>query len=212
MIVIIVVLIVGALWYYTSIQPMAGQSVDVHNQDAPALACDSNSSTTLLEFEDQAEGFAFCYPSDLVISTDTNNIDSGIHDMTWPTPYKDPVMGNTADPNLSFVVLRSNSSSINTSLPRCDLSGASGDYWCVPPPQSQITQGKSIGGLSYTFFRADFEQNNTVVGTSSGPYAYVDLGSGSYLVFQAPVAAVLPSYVDSDLKEILNMVVTLPVE
>jgi hypothetical protein len=205
-IVIVVALAIGALWYYGS------QSTTTQQQTAErslSFSCPQNGSAPLQAYEDQTSGFAFCYPLYLTISTGTNDLNTGTH-IDWPNQYRDPVMGYTVNPSLSFVVTKSTSSSIAASLPQCDLSGSKGDYWCDPPTQSQITQGTSTGGLQSALFRTDFELNHSVIGTSSGPYAYVEIGSGTYLVFQAPSAAILPSYVDKDLKEILNTVVAVP--
>ena len=215
---------VGGLWYYKMHQevtislPINEQSVVSTTNILPSgqstsspqefsFSCTQNGTTTMLVFEDLAEGFAFCYPSNLTVSTDTNNMNAGTHDITWPNAYTDPVSRSTV-PYLSFIVIRSNSSSILAALPQCDLSGSRGDYNCNPPNQSQIIKGTSTGYLSFALFRTDFILNDTsnVINSSTGPYAFVELNSSTYLIFQATVGASLPSYVDGDLKEILSTV------
>lgn len=213
--IVVVLLIVGAVWYYKwqstavvlggSSQSAASTTTQqVMNQASLSSICPQASNPSLLAFEDGAEGFAFCYPSSLTISTDTNSINVGTHRITWPTPYKDAQQG-IINPSLSFVTTQSNPSLLLASLAQCDLSGSRGDYWCDPPKASQMMYGTSTGGLSFAWFRTDFELNHNVVNTSTGPYAYVDLGSSTYLIFQAPIAS-LPSYIDADLQDILNTV------
>ena len=188
-VVVIILLAIGVLLYYKS-QPATTQisnnqgaassttvaSTTQQSTVEPPLSypCLQNGSATLLTYEDQAEGFAFCYPALLAISTSTNDLNTGIH-INWPNSYKDSVMGYTVLPSFNFWVTKSDSSSIAASLPQCDLSGARGDEWCDAPTPSQIIQGLSASDLRYAFFRTNFELNHNVIGTSSGPYAYVDL-------------------------------------
>lgn len=226
-IVVLVLLIIGTVWYYKSHKPLVVQtpaiSQSVVTSTKPtntstsqqlatlspfSFSCPQSLTTPLTVYENQQMGVAFCYPSDLTVTTNT---------ITWPTV-------GTSTPQLSFWILKEgNSSNVFGYLATCDASGAQGDIYCVYPKPNQITEGKNSNGFNYVLFRhnvlsgADGNPNGSIYIGNAGPSAFIPLIGQNYLAFaivdslhQAAGFGALPSYVDKDLLEILNTVAIMP--
>lgn len=229
-VVMVAALVIGGVWwYYTSQEPIASQSISIPEmasstnttstpttfpQQTIALppfsfSCPQNSTTTLTAYENKQMGIAFCYPSDLIVSTGT---------IKWPTT-------GTLTPQISFWIFNDdNSSNVFGYLAACDASGSQGDDYCVPPISTQITEGRNVNGFNYVLFRHDIVFGNEggappkyIYNNDAGPSAFVPLINQNYLAFaivdslyQANGFGALPSYVDKDLLEILNTVSIMP--
>jgi hypothetical protein len=217
---IVVLALVGGVWYYASknsgiTQPLPFKGSTPTPTSQPigtpmpfAFSCSQNSTTSLIAYENQQMGIAFCYGADLTISTDTSY--PSFMQIQWPQPAMDISYGKTGYPVMTFGIVQT-TDTITAWTSSCDFSGPNGEDTCLAPRQSQITEGANSSGLNYVIYSAAFVHNGaTIISSNTGPYAYFPFANDDYLIFRAPSAATLPPYVSDDLKTIVNSLVVMP--
>jgi hypothetical protein len=235
--VVVALLVIGAVWYYyasqgSAVTPTASTqgaasattptTTTQHTVDLPAFSfsCPRSATTTLTAYDNPAMGIAFCYPSDVVVTTNT---------ITWSA-------SGTQGSQLSFWILHdatarniagpeSGESVLFYDLAGCLSSGPHGEDWCAPPSSTaQIVEGKNSNGFNYVLFRhnIDFSSQGegygaTVYQSAVGPSAFIPLIGQNYFAFalvnslyQGTGFGSLPSNVDKDLLEILDTVSIMP--
>jgi hypothetical protein len=233
-IIVVILLTIGLFWCYIFSKSKIAPSTTINLQSAAsstilatatrqAVASSSflfscpDASTTA--YEDSQMGVAFCYPSDLIVTTNS---------ISWP---------NVSSTKISFWVLHAPSAMTGSAtklgsaptlfyyLAACDASGANGEDYCVFPTPNEIITGKNQNGFNYIFFRHDIDHSNegegygvvTISQRSAGPSAFIPLVNEKYLMFAVtnslfqPVGfESLPTSTDVDLKEILNTMSIMP--
>jgi PDZ domain-containing protein len=233
LIIIVVLVVIAAVWYYESQKPVTTQTVNpqgIASSTTPtstpqpfSFSCPQSSTTTLTAYENQQAGIAFCYPSDLVVGTNT---------ISWPNSFV-PVIGPYSDPAqkpiLRFQIITEPSPilmvgygpavqpKLAADITPFEADGNGADY-ALLTPKNQITVGNNQNGFHYVTYREDFVLDHDITGTnltvwstSTGPFAFIPLIGQKYLIFTtSPVPLPLPSYVDADLKEILSTVAIMP--
>jgi len=179
----------------------------------PANASSSNSFVCppgLIAYSNQGLGIEFCYPPNVTV------IDRLESWLTFSDPTGTPTASSSDDSPIPFKLM-ANMTSLHE-LFSYTVSGAVGDDICsdLYPTADQLVQGENQYGLNYGLYREDAAcgtdgsgRNFTVVATGGGPFAYVDLGNQTYLLF-AGNSSPRPSYVDGDLKQIVDTTKLLP--
>lgn len=205
----ILVVIAGALviTYLPKNQPAATNNPPQSQASSSiAFSC----SAGLTPYQNQKLGVEFCYPPTVTVN------EGGI---TWAAYYNSPIDSSKIHPIIGYKIL--------SNIPSQDIlfsytkSATVDRVICstLYPSADQLIQGQNEYGLSYGFYREtdtcgiDANGNPTadyhIVNTSTGPFAYVYLGDQNYLLF-AGGAFPQPSYVDGDLKQIVETVKMLP--
>ena len=226
----ILIVVIGAAWYYGGHQPPS-QSQPTNPSSNPGVVGTSTSQqgtiplrfsfscpqATTTAYENSEMGIAFCYPSDLTVTTNSiswpNGSGTGTSHISFWILYEPSAM--------TLVTNLQGSPKLFYDLADCDASGSNGEDYCVFPTSTQITAGENQNGFNYVLFRHDVVNNraSNVLNSAGGPSAFIPLIGQNYLVY-AEIGSLalhdpngfvaLPSSVDKDLLEILNTVAVMP--